>query len=115
MDVYVSMSQGEGYGIPQAEALAAGIPIIYLDDNGASRELIGDAGIAIPPLQYEPWKIGIELPVPDVKAFAKTVNTVYNDKELLKELSNKSLARSKQLTWTELHTLLGKLINQLNG
>ena len=110
MDVYVSMSQGEGFGIPQLEAMACGIPIIYMDDSGGSNELIGDAGISIPPISYEPWRAGIELPIPDVNAFAWTINSLKKNPSKLAEMSEKSLKRSTCFSWSDMQNLMDDMI-----
>lgn len=118
MDVYVSMSQGEGFGLPQLEAMATGTPIIYLDDRGATNELVGNAGIKVPSLGFEPWGPGIEVPIPDVKAYGKIINQLYIDKKYeysqwLLNLSDSSLERAKDFSWTNMHNLFNNLINEV--
>jgi glycosyltransferase involved in cell wall biosynthesis len=47
-DVFALPSVGEAYGIAVAEALAAGVPVIATD-AGAMPEIVGDAGVIVPP------------------------------------------------------------------
>lgn len=46
-DLFVSTSRDEGFGLPAAEALASGCPVLYAD-NAATREVVGPYGIAFP-------------------------------------------------------------------
>lgn len=46
-DIYASTS-AEGFGLTIAEALAAGVPVVALDYSAVT-EVVGDAGILIPP------------------------------------------------------------------
>jgi glycosyltransferase involved in cell wall biosynthesis len=45
--VFVSASRFEGFGLPAAEAMATGAPVI-VSDGGALPEVAGDAGIVVP-------------------------------------------------------------------
>lgn len=58
-------SQGEGYGLPPIEALAAGMPVIVAADLPATRDL--------------PALGQIRLPVPDPAAIASAVRTLLDD------------------------------------
>ena len=42
-DLYVSTSEVEGFGLPLAEALASGLPIVLPADGGNQEEVVGDA------------------------------------------------------------------------
>lgn len=46
--VFVYPSLYEGFGLPAAEAMASGVPVI-VSDRASLPEVVGDAGIAIPP------------------------------------------------------------------
>jgi glycosyltransferase involved in cell wall biosynthesis len=48
MDVYVSTSWFETFGIGLVEAMQAGLPVVATD-VGAVREVVGDAGLFVPP------------------------------------------------------------------
>lgn len=43
-DVFVTATQHDAYSNALVEALSCGLPAIYLDDDGGSREAVGDAG-----------------------------------------------------------------------
>jgi glycosyltransferase involved in cell wall biosynthesis len=47
-DVYVHAALYEGFGLTIAEAMAAGLPVVCTDVPGA-RDVVGDAGVRVPP------------------------------------------------------------------
>jgi glycosyltransferase involved in cell wall biosynthesis len=49
-DVYISTTGGEGFGLTLAEAMACETPVVCTD-WAAEREVVGDGGILVPPLQ----------------------------------------------------------------
>ncbi len=51
--VFVSASRFEGFGLPAAEAMATGAPVI-VSDGGALPEVAGEAGIVVPAGRPEP-------------------------------------------------------------
>lgn len=53
-DIFVFPSQYEGFGLPPAQALATGLPVIA-GDTPAVREVVGDAGIFVDPLDDGEW------------------------------------------------------------
>ena len=49
---FISLSYYEGFGLPALEAMASQIPVI-VSDNTSFPEVVGDAGITIPPNQVD--------------------------------------------------------------
>jgi glycosyltransferase involved in cell wall biosynthesis len=75
----------EGYGLPVAEALGHGAPVVT-SKGTATEELVADgAGIAVDPT--------------DVDAIAGAVAEVLDDDELARRLRRAGLARAAQTTW----------------
>ena len=68
----------EGFGIPAAEAMACGVPLISTS-GGALPEVVGDAGIIVPPA--------------DAKALAKAITHLLNGPEERKKYAQAGLAR----------------------
>lgn len=80
--VFVSLA--EGFGIPLAEAMACGIPVIT-SNISAMPEVVGDAAILVNPYSSKDIMTGME--------------KILKDENLRKELSIKGLERSKMFTW----------------
>lgn len=68
----------EGFGIPAAEAMACGVPLISTS-GGALPEVVGDAGVIVPPA--------------DAKALAEAIERLLNAPEERKKYAQAGLAR----------------------
>lgn len=80
--VFVSPSRFEGFGFPQAEAMACGAPVI-VSDGGALPEVAGDAGIVTP--------------VGDVEALAEALRSVLSDPSKRQEMSDLGIERAQSI------------------
>ena len=75
----------EGFGMPAGEAMACGVPVISTS-GGALPEVVGDAGVLVPPA--------------DSAALRQAIVALLDDPERQRELAERGLARVKQsLTW----------------
>jgi glycosyltransferase involved in cell wall biosynthesis len=77
-------SLAEGFGLPPLEAMQCGVPVIS-SNTTSMPEVVGDAGILLPPT--------------DVDAWCQAMLRVVRDGTLRTELAGKSLARSRAFTW----------------
>lgn len=68
LDVFVSASRTESFGLAIAEAMAAGTPVVATKTEGA-QEIIRDG------------KTGLLVPIGDVKALAESVSVLLNNEE----------------------------------
>lgn len=61
-DLYVHPSKVEGFGLPLAEAMACGTPILVTKDAGNMQEVCGDAPLGyIPVHDWDTWHNGAQL------------------------------------------------------
>ena len=87
-DIYISTTGGEGFGLTLAESLACGTPVV-VTDWAAEREVVGDGGILIPPLQDTYGRavryhsgFGMDWAVPDGRAFVQpTLDLLANPRQ----------------------------------
>ena len=74
----------EGFGLPPLEAMTCGTPVVVAN-AGALPEVVGDAGLLVPPR--------------DVAAWADRLAQVAEDATLRDHLRTKGLARAAHFTW----------------
>lgn len=86
-DFFLFPSLAEGFGMPNAEAMASGCPVIT-SAAFAVREIVGDAAVVI------------ENPG-DIEAFAGAMQRVADDGELRKDLIKKGRERAGIFSWEE--------------
>jgi glycosyltransferase involved in cell wall biosynthesis len=83
-DIFIYPSLYEGFGLTPLEAMACGCPVIS-SNTSSLPEVIGEAGVLVDPYDY--------------KVLAGEIYRVLIDEDLRKELSKKSLQRSKVFNW----------------
>jgi len=82
--VFVQPSSYEGFGLTAAEAMACGTPVIAAD-AGSLPEVVGDAGLLVPPR--------------DVDALAGAIAQVLEHRALRRELSESGRMRAMEFRW----------------
>jgi glycosyltransferase involved in cell wall biosynthesis len=73
----------EGFGLTALEAMACGTPVV-VSDRGALPEVVGDAGIVVPP---------------NAVAITEALATVLSDDQLAGRLGAAARTRSLDFTW----------------
>lgn len=81
---FVYPSLYEGFGLPPLEAMACGVPVVT-SDTSALPEIVGDAGLLIPPH--------------DVPAWADAMVELLVDADRRAALSARGLARARAFSW----------------
>ena len=76
----------EGFGMPLAEAMATGTPVLT-SDRTSLPEVVADAGICIDPQDSEQW--------------SKELCRLVEDKVLREKLKQAGLERSQAFSWKE--------------
>jgi glycosyltransferase involved in cell wall biosynthesis len=83
---YLFPSWYEGFGIPNLEAMACGVPLVT-SNIGAHKEVAGEAALFVSPSEPEAW--------------ATAMRRVTEDARLVGDLVAKGLARAQQFTWAK--------------
>jgi glycosyltransferase involved in cell wall biosynthesis len=77
----------EGFGLPAAEAMSCGVPVIA-SSGGALPEVVGDAGILVPPKNAD--------------ALAAAIKQLFNDEQAQRRMSEAGRKRVKQkFSWEQ--------------
>jgi glycosyltransferase involved in cell wall biosynthesis len=79
---YISLY--EGFGLPVAEAMACGIPVM-VSENSAQAEIAGDAGFIVDPM--------------DITQIARGMQQLTGDSSLRDKLSQAGIERSRFFSW----------------
>jgi glycosyltransferase involved in cell wall biosynthesis len=96
----VAPSRAEGFGLPVAEAMAVGTPVIC-SDIPALAEVAGDAAVLVPP--------------DDPVALADALGDLLGDEAALRKLSEAGLARSVRYDWDEVARRAWRLYQDVLG
>jgi len=74
----------EGFGLPPLEALSCGTPVIATQSSSLP-EVVGDAGILVPP--------------DDADALAEAICALVDDSALRRQLAGRALVQAKRFSW----------------
>ncbi len=90
-EVFLYPSLFEGFGLPVLEAMACGTPVIVADTSSLP-EIVGDAGVRVPPL--------------DVDAWTNALADLHKNVNRRRELGEQGRRRAGMFSWerTALHT-----------
>jgi glycosyltransferase involved in cell wall biosynthesis len=99
-DVFVSLSEHEGFGVPILEAMAAGVPVVAFS-AGAVPETMAGAGIL--------------LRTKDAMTVAATVRCVFSDPDLRRRLVERQHRRIRQVQAFDTPRLLTRVIERAGG
>jgi glycosyltransferase involved in cell wall biosynthesis len=88
----------EGFGFPPLEAMASGTPVV-VSDRSSLPELVGDAGLLVPPDDSEAWR--------------KALEKVIGDADLAADLKRRGILRAAQFSWARAATQTWQVIEQV--
>ena len=100
-DIHALTTTGEGFGLPILESMACGIPNV-LPDYTTSRELIEERGELVPLKTTFTGSLNVERGLVDIEEFAKELQFLYDNPDVRKKYSIKSLEFAKQYNWANI-------------
>jgi glycosyltransferase involved in cell wall biosynthesis len=83
-EVFAFPSEFEGFGLPPLEAMACGVPVVC-SDAASLPEVVGDAGVLVPPR--------------DVGAWIRAIDRLLSDAPLRAGFGARGLARARRFSW----------------
>ena len=99
-DLYIHPAQIEGFGLPLVEAMASGLPVVTIEDQGNMAEVVGDAPLGtVPPDNWQTWFTGAELAITTPDQWAQAVYWARQNPEQMALASERSLWRAKAFSW----------------
>lgn len=84
--VFAMPSLDEGFGLPALEAMACGAPVVVAQ-AGALPEVVGDAGLTIPPEDVDGW--------------ARVLEQVVTEQGMAADLRRRSIDRARAFSWSD--------------
>lgn len=117
IDVNVSCSGAEGFGLPTLESMAIGIPQIapkfssfieLIGENGD--EYIGERGLLAKIQGFDELKNGMKFALVNSKNVSELMNTMIDDKSLGTLLGNNACKWAKEYTWSHVSREFEKVI-----
>ncbi len=115
-DIHFLPTQGEGFGIPILETMAAGVPQV-LTDYTSHVEFSKDCGIMIKTDREDDYITGMPHPVeraiPKVTECVKALDQLYYNKSLHNQLSLKAHNTAHSMTWAQTMPQWDKLIQEV--
>lgn len=117
LDVYLTTTQGEGWGLPALEAMACGVPVIAPDWSalgdwaaGAARLVPCDSTALTAPMNSLAYTIG---GIPSRTGTVRALQDLYASPDLRADHASRGLALAAGLTWHDTGRMVCEMLEQV--
>lgn len=104
-DMFVLPSQIEGFGLPLAEAMACGLPVVTTG-HGPQAEVVGGAGDLLPVNDWEWNQSHQKYANVHPRDIAAAIEVIHNSPEKRRRMRAKSIERAKRFRWDDYRSAL---------
>ena len=111
-DLFVSASQVEGFGLPTAEAMACGVPVL-VPKYAAGWEIASPAGRGIPVTDWEVHKTSTRYANVAPRDIAKEILRLKRDPKQLQRMSAAGLERVKDFQWSAFRSKVVEQVEEI--
>ena len=115
-DLFVDMSQIEGWGLPLGEAMACGIPSISIDDNDVRSEIYSEGALMLKPIAkelWDTWHIGSRLIKVDPNDLVVAIKNLMDFPEERAALSHNGFNVSARYKWADSCQSMMKILDDV--
>lgn len=115
-DLFVDISQNEGWGLPLHEAMACGVPSLTVDDLAVRSEVWQDGPHFIEPIPFRMWPslhTGAKLVTIDPEKVADAIEFYVDYDGARQELSDKCYHAARRYTWDDCASVIKQAIDEL--
>lgn len=115
-DMYLDTSEVEGWGLPQLEAMACGVPTFYPDDKSVRAEIYRGGGVQYDPLPvslWGTWHTGSRLVNSDPAYLADLVISAKNNPGMMRDLSKMGMEHSEKYKWAVTRQEMNRRVKEL--
>lgn len=116
LDLYFDPSQVEGWGLPQCEAMACGVPVLSVKDHHVRDEIFGQYVHQIdhlPHRLWDTWHVGARLVKFDPQVAAEKIAELMNDRDLLQTHVQSALERARSFKWEDSAKKMIQIVEEL--
>lgn len=116
LDMYVDLSQSEGWCLPTTEALASGVPTLMIDDGDVRSSLLEGGYYPIRTMPKRTWTTlhtGARLPTIDPLDVAKAIDYVRSKPLLMRDLSERGQAVVSRYNWNDTRAEMNKIVGEV--
>lgn len=109
-DLCINIPFCGGFELHNIEIQSCGVPLLTTNDYGNISEIVNESAILLNAEHTGMWRTGAKQYFISADLIAETVNSLFNNKDLLNQLSLKGIENAKKYKWSNLQKEIVNLI-----